>query len=194
MQCTGKASLRVDPILMMKLTLVLIHTLHNLSPIKNVKRSHLLKILFPDPVKSLNRQSLCRGWNLCKMQLQICGEDYRFVCSVWWGHRRSFNQSTSLPPVSLALEAGISSFSYLEILLAFCFFVCSKLPAKRNYFNNALISLDSLRGFSQRLFASFKTNLDLVVDYRNFYWNSLPIIPWANCILQFKRRFLRPRY
>lgn len=121
------------------------------------------------------------------MQLQICGEDYRFVCSVWWGHRRSFNQSTSLPPVSLALEAGISSFSYLEILLAFCFFVCSKLPAKRNYFNNALISLDSLRGFSQRLFASFKTNLDLVVDYRNFYWNSLPIIPWANCILQFKR-------
>lgn len=180
-ECTGKASLRVDPILMMKLTLVLIHTLHNLSPIKNVKRSHLLKILFPDPVKSLNRQSLCRGWN-------------RFVCSVWWGHRRSFNQSTSLPPVSLALEAGISSFSYLEILLAFCFFVCSKLPAKRNYFNNALISLDSLRGFSQRLFASFKTNLDLVVDYRNFYWNSLPIIPWANCILQFKRRFLRPRY
>lgn len=128
------------------------------------------------------------------MQLQICGEDYHFVCSVWWGHRRSFNQSTSLPPVSLALEAGISSFSYLEILLAFCFFVCSKLPAKRNYFNNALISLDSLRGFSQRLFASFKTNLDLVVDYRNFYWNSLPIIPWANCILQFKRRFLRPRY
>lgn len=121
------------------------------------------------------------------MQLQICGEDYRFVCSVWWGHRRSFNQSTSLPPVSLALEAGISSFSYLEILLAFCFFVCSKLPAKRNYFNNALISLDSLRGFSQRLFASFKTNLDLVVDYRNFYWNSLPIIPWANCILQYKR-------
>lgn len=131
--------------------------------------------------------NLCVEGGTCKMQLQICGEDYRFVCSVWWGHRRSFNQSTSLPPVSLALEAGISSFSYLEILLAFCFFVCSKLPAKRNYFNNALISLDSLRGFSQRLFASFKTNLDLVVDYRNFYWNSLPIIPWANCILQFKR-------